>query len=140
MKKFFIVIAVFLILISSKQVKNDFSLLDYFSGEYTAYTESARSENCLNLGFCYMQDEKVEESELLGESLKVYNFEPIDALKTLKAKLVKTEYLENGTTVIYAYTTLIKEKVEIENKNVNIQIAQNDDYSIIGWPLILGSY
>ena len=33
-----------------------------------------------------------------------------------------------------------KEKVEIENKNVNIQIAQNDDYSIIGWPLILGSY
>ena len=140
MKKFFIVIAVFLILISCKEVENNFTLLDYFSGEYTAYTKIAQSENCVNLGFCYMQDEKVEESKLVGESLKVYNFEPVEALKTLKAKLLKTEYLENGTTIIYAYTSLIKEKVEVENKNVNIQIAQNDEYSIIGWPLILGSY
>ncbi len=140
MKKFFIVIAMFLILISCKEVENDFTLLDYFSGEYMAYTETSKSENCVNLGFCYMQDEVVKENELVGESLKIYNFEPISALEKLNAKLVKTEYLENGTTIIYAYTNLIKEKVEVENKNVNIQIAQNDEYSIIGWPLILGSY
>ena len=140
MKKFFIVIAVFLILISCKEVENDFTLLDYFSGEYTAYTEIAVDSNCVNLGFCYMQDSVVDESELVGESLKVFNFEPISALKKLNAKVIKTEYLEDGTTIIYAYTNLIKEKVEVENKNVNIQIAQNDEYSIIGWPLILGSY
>ena len=140
MKKFLIIISMFLVLICSRDAKNDFTLLDYFSGEYSAYTETSQSENCINLGFCYMQDEVVKENELVGESLKIYNFEPISALEKLNAKLVKTEYLDNGTTVIYAYTNLIKEKVEVENKTVNIQIAQNDEYSIIGWPLILGSY
>ena len=140
MKKFFIVIVMFLVLISSKNAENNFTLLDYFSGEYTAYTEEQISNNCVNLGFCYMQDKNVESRFLVGESLKIVNFEPINALKKLNAKIVKTEYLEDGLVVIYAYTILIKEKVEIDNKNVNIQIAQNDDYSIIGWPLILGSY
>ena len=140
MKKFFIVIVMFFVLISSKNMENNFTLLDYFSGEYTAYTEEQVNDNCINLGFCYMQDKNVERSFLVGESLKIVNFEPINALKKLNAKIVKTEYLEDGLVVIYAYTNLIKETVEIDNKNINIQIAQNDDYSIIGWPLILGSY
>ena len=49
MKKFLIVIAVFLVLICSKNVENDFTLLDYFSGEYTSYTEEIESEESLNL-------------------------------------------------------------------------------------------
>ena len=140
MKKFFVVIAVFLVLICTKEVKNDFTLLDYFSGEYTTYSQTAQGENCVNLGFCYMQNEIIEKENLIGESLKISNFEPIDALKQLNAKVVKTEYLDNGTIVIYAYSSLIKDKVEVDNKNVNLQIAQYENYSIIGWPLILGSF
>ena len=140
MKKFFIVIVMFLLLISSKNMENNFTLLDYFSGEYISYSEQRENSNSVNLGFCYMQGDGVDKTKLIGESLKIFNFEPVDALKKLNAKVVKTEYLDNGLVVIYAYTNLIQEKVEIDNKNVNIQIAQNDDYSIIGWPLILGSY
>lgn len=140
MKKILIVIALFLILIGSRNVENEFSLLDYFSGEYTAYTEKAIGEACVDLGFCYMQNSSVNESELIGESLKIENFEPSSALDVLNAKVVKTEYLDNGTVIIYAYSNHITNSVEVENQKVNLQIAHNDEYSVIGWPLILGSF
>lgn len=140
MKKFFIIISLFLVLIGSKEVKNDFTLLDYFSGEYTSYTEQAINNSSINHGFCYEQNIIVEEGKLVGESLKVFNFEPVAALEKLKAKVIKTEYLEDGLTVIYAYTSLINESVDVDEKKVNIQIAQNDEYCVIGWPLILGSF
>ena len=54
--------------------------------------------------------------------------------------LKKVEQLETGATIIYAYTDKIKKNVTIENQKVNIQIAIYPNYSIIGWPLILGSY
>ena len=72
--------------------------------------------------------------------MKITNFEIGNALKVLNAHVVKTECLENGSTVIYAYSNLIQEKVEVENKFVNLQIVENEEYCIIGWPLILGSY
>ena len=140
MKKFFIVIVMFFVLICSNNAEKDFTLLDYFSGEYTAYTEQSYNSCDLNLGFCYMQNAHVDKNKLIGESLIIYNFEPIHALKTLKASLVKTEVLDCGTTVMYAYTSMIKDNVKIENKKVNIQIAHYDDYTVIGWPLILGSF
>ena len=138
MKKFFVVVILFMILISGVSLKSNFSLLNYFSGEYTVYT-STKGKESVNLGFCYMSTNVLTEN-VIGESVKIENFEPISGLKTLKAKIVKTEYLENGTTVIYAYTNLINDSVKIENKKVNIQVAHKDEYSIIGWPLILGSF
>lgn len=138
MKKFFIVIIMFLILASSFQTR-DFSLLDYFDGDYTAYTEISTNENSVDLGFCYMQRNLENKKYLVGESLKVYNFEIGSALSKLKAKVVKTEVV-NDEVVIYAYTSLIKDNVKVENKLVNLQIASKNDYSVIGWPLILGSF
>ena len=140
MKKFLIVIAVFLVLVGSKNVEKDFTLLDYFAGEYTSYTHEQTSETDLNLGFCFMQENKSVNIGLVGESLKIYNFEPIDALKKLNAKLVKTEYVGSGLVVLYAYTNKIKDSVELDAKKVNLQIANCDEYSIVGWPLILGSF
>jgi hypothetical protein len=140
MKKFLIVICLVLVLISSKNVENDFTLLDYFSGEYSSYTDSAIGETSLNLGFCFEQSEVVDKNELIGEKVKLYNFEPIDALKKLKANIVKTEYLDSGLIVIYAYTNLINNSVDFEDKKVNLQIAQTDSVTVIGWPLILGSF
>ena len=117
---------------------SSFSLLDYFYGDYRVYT-STELEDSLNLGFCYMSNSKAQKN-VVGESLKINNFEPVSALKTLKAKMIKTEHLEDGTTVLYAYTNLIDKTVEVENKKVNLQIACKDDFCVIGWPLILGSF
>jgi len=138
MKKFVVVIVVFLIMLSGVETKSDFSLLDYFSGEYTAYTSKGLDDS-VDLGFCYMNVHPVD-SEVVGESMVILNFEIGSALDKLNANVVKTEYLLDGTTIIYAHTNLIKEKVEIEGKKVNLQIATKEDRSVIGWPLIIGSY
>ena len=139
MKKFVVVMFVFIVLLSCVNTNTQFSLLDYFSGEYTVYTSSDDNEKAVNLGFCYM-DSKPSQNHVIGESMVIENLELGSALKSLNARVVKTEYLEDGTTVIYAYTNLIREQIKIEGKCVNLQIANKNNRFVIGWPLILGSY
>lgn len=129
----------FIIILNGVNYKTEFTLLDYFSGEYTAYTSQKTGEDCVDLGFCYMNSQKVE-GDVIGESMEIYNLEVGAALSALNARVIKTEYLEDGSTVIYAFTTLIEDKVSVDGENVNLQIASKDDRFIIGWPLIMGSY
>ena len=138
MKKLLIVATLFIILINANDVK-PFSLLDYFEGEYYAYTESRLSSDSINLGMCYMTESAVSIKDVVGESIKVYNFEPISALDELNARLIKTEQVE-GATIFYAYSHLVDRSVNVFGTKCNIQIAYYDDYSIIGWPMILGSF
>ncbi len=139
MKKFVVIIVIFLVVINAKNNQVDFSLLNYFSGNYTAYSSTDKNGNSLNLGFCYMSQVPVPK-DMVGESMEIENLEVGSALKTLKAKVVKTEFLDDGTTVIYAFTNLIKDKVKVGGQNVNLQIAEKENTFIIGWPLILGAY
>lgn len=139
MKKLAIITIVFLIIMTASQTNISFSLLDYFSGEYTAYTETEETSKAIDLGFCYMNSQPVSKN-LVGESIKIENLEVSSALKTLNARVIKTEYLDDGTTIIYAFSNLISDHVNVCGENVNLQIAQKEDCFIIGWPLILGSY
>ncbi len=129
----------FLIVLSAVQTKSNFTLLDYFSGDYKVYTSNINGEDCVNLGFCYMGSTPGEDC-VIGECITIDNLEVASALSTLKARVVKTEYLEDGTTIIYAHTGLIQEVVEVSGARVNLQIATRENRSVIGWPLILGSY
>ena len=138
MKKLAIVFIVFLIILNGVQTKK-FTLLDYFSGDYTAYTSLNKSSNATNLGFCYMYTTPNVDN-IIGESIIVENLEVESAINSLKARVVKTEYLDDGTTVIYAYSSLIDEKVEVSEGYVNLQLAIKNDRTVIGWPLILGSF
>ena len=139
MKKIIAVIIMFLVVLNSSRNESDFSLLRYFSGEYVAYTSVDGGEECINLGFCYVNTTRVEDC-VIGESITIEDCEVSTALSKLNARVIKTEYLDNGTTVIYAFSNLINEKVNVFGRNVNIQIAIKDDITIIGWPLILGSF
>lgn len=137
MKKLIIAIFIFIFLLSGQKA-NNFSLLNYFDGEYSAYT-SSKEYGGTNLGICYMtQSKKVKDK--IGESLIIKNFEAGAAIKTLQAKIVKTEYLPTGATVIYAYSNLIPKSIKQNSKDVNLQIACYDDYVVIGWPVIIGSF
>lgn len=140
MKKFLVVAILFLILITGADNKRAFTLLDFFDGEYYAYTETQIFEDSVDLGFCYMNNKVIENEELKGESMVVYNFEPYAALNALSAKIIETEYLEDGSVVMYAYSPLIRETVKFGNKRVNLQICHKNEYSVVGWPLILGSF
>ena len=132
-----IAVFIFIFLLSGQKASN-FSLLDYFDGEYSAYTSSCEYGGT-NLGICYMTQSKKVKNKM-GESLVIKNFEAGDAIKTLQAKVVKTEYLPTGATVIYAYSNLIPKSIKQSNKDVNLQIACYDDYVVIGWPVIIGSF
>jgi len=140
MKKMLICFAIFIILLSGAIENKEFSLLDYYSGDYVSYSSCALNEKSIFTGSCYINFSKSDKNEKIGESITVKNFEPSAALKELKADVVKTEYLNSGATVIYAYSKLIPQNVEIENEKVNLQIAYYETHSVIGWPLILGSF
>ena len=135
MKKIILIIAIANILFYNMQ-PTDFTLKDYFSGEYYCYTTA--DVKGLNLGFCSAST--LNTTNKIGESIKIKNLEIDSALNTLNAVVVNTEYLNDGTVIIYAYTKLINQKVELNNTNVNIQLATNGTDTTIGWPLILGSF
>jgi len=127
----------FLIIWSGKSEK-EFSLSNYYTGEYICYTSTPTSEESINLGAYYLNRNKTK--NVKGESVKIENFEPASAIEELNAKVVKTECLENGATIIYCYTNKIPTSINLFNQKVNLQIAHYADYSVIGWPLILGSF
>ena len=139
MKKILLVLIMLLVILYGVDNEKDFCLKDYFSGEYVVYSSTDLDVSSVNLGFCYINSEK-SSGDILGESMTIKDLEVGDALSKLNARVVKTEYLEDGTIVIYAYSSLIKEKVEVFGEYVNLQIATRKDVSIVGWPLILGSY
>lgn len=139
MKKIIIVSLIFLIILSGAKTENNFTLLNYFSGDYTCYTSSENGEDCVDLGFCYMNS-KPKTENVIAESMVIENLEVGKALSVLNARVVKTEYLEDGTSIIYAHTILINDSVETSGGRVNLQIATRDERSVIGWPLIMGSY
>lgn len=137
MKKIWIMIFIFIFLLTGQSNK-EFSLLEYFDGDYSAYVTTAEYGGT-NLGACYMTSNKKTKNRI-GESMVIQNFEVGSALRTLQAKVIKTEYLPTGATVVYAYTKAIKNSVKVDDKTVNIQIACYDDYVVIGWPVIMGSF
>ncbi len=138
MKKWFCIIAVFVIVLSGGRSTNNFSFNDYFSGDYFCYTENKIADESIDLGPFY-ETAEVHTADPLGESMIIENFEPISALETLDADLVSTEVV-GSAVVMYAYSPLIKEYKIVAGNKVNLQIATYETYSVIGWPLILGSF
>ena len=138
MKKFIFFIVISIILISSKHNSQQFSLNNYFNGTYYCYTNTA-TNNSVDLGFCNLSTKQEKPNIIIGESIKVENLEIGTAIKELKAKVIKTEYL-NNQTIIYAFSPLIKTNIILNNKKVNLQISIKNNISTIGWPLILGSF
>ena len=137
MKKIWIMIFIFAFLLAGQKVK-DFSLLNYFDGEYVAYTNS-NNFGGTNLGICYMTENKKVKSKI-GESMVIKNFEAGAAIKSLQAKVIKTEHLPTGASVIDAYSNLIPQHISVDGQKSNLQIACYEDYVVIGWPAILGSF
>ena len=70
----------------------------------------------------------------------VFNKDEIDLGKILeKVNIIEEEIIEDNFT-IYGIAQGLSFSTFVNNKKVNIQIAQNDDFVIIGSPIILGCY
>jgi len=130
MKKIFILLILLtILLLNSYTTKPDFSFSNYFNvGTLTQYTD----ENMKNLKY---------KKSILGESIYFTNLNVENALNKLKAKIQFTEYIANkDLSILYCTSPLINKNVKVKNKSVNLQIAITEEYVVIGWPLILGSF
>lgn len=140
MKKIIISVLIMLLFSCNLNTTKNFSLLDYFNGDYTSYSKEYVNNKSIDLGFCYMNNFRISQNIIVGESIKIKDLEVASALKDLQASVVKTETLQDNTIIIYAYTKLINSTKQVDNKNVNLQFAITPHYVVVGWPLILGSY
>ena len=145
MKKVIVVLILSLLFACSVFVKpKEFSLQNYFdAGLLHIYTSRPINETSIALANTYISTSSkgIKKGDILGESLYFNNLEIGSAIKKLKAKVKFTEYLDNqNLTIIYAYTNLISKYEMVNNVKINLQISTCDEYSIIGWPLIYGSF
>ena len=60
-------------------------------------------------------------------------------IKKLKIEILSKQDLDN-IIVIEGYSPLINKSIYINNENINIQIAFNNNKITVGYPLILGSF
>ena len=62
-----------------------------------------------------------------------------DIIDKLGAKICFEQKLEDGISY-YGYVRGLDKSVDIQNKEINVQIVSNKDNIIVGFPLIMGSY
>ncbi len=82
-----------------------------------------RLDNTLGVAYIYPKDDK-RIDELIDK---------------FSAKIHYSQSLEDGVTY-YGYCKGLDKSVEIDGKEINIQIVSNKDNIIVGFPLIMGSY
>ena len=138
MKKIIVLILLLAILvISGIEKKGEFSFASYFDyGELTIFRQSSGEVEILPNITTYKNDKAI-----LGESMFFENVEVDTLLKTLSANILCTEQVvEENLTILYCYSPNIPKIVSFNNFNINLQVATTDDYTVIGWPMILGSF
>ena len=144
MKKICIILIIVLLFGCSFFVNpKQFNLRSYFNnGILHIYTRQPINETSIPISNLYMStSSRGANKQIIGESLYFENLEVGSALNTLKAKVKFTEYLEaQNLTIIYAYTKIIPKYEIVNNTKINLQISTCEQYSVIGWPLIYGSF
>ena len=145
MKKIIIILILCMLFACSIFIRpNEFSLKNYFnSGTLHIYTTHPINETSIQLTNSYISTSRkgATNKDIIGESLYFDNLEVGSAIKTLKAKIKFTEFIkEQNLTIIYAYTLLIPTSKIIDNIKINLQISTCNEYSVIGWPVIYGSF
>ena len=74
-----------------------------------------------------------------GESLLVLGVSPKDILEELNAKIIFTENVCGGQN-IYAYSNKLKNRIMLNGGVVNLQIFVSSEKTVIGTPMIFGSF
>jgi len=145
MKKIIVILILTLTFACSIFIKpKEFSLKNYFdSGLLHIYTNRPINETSIAITNIYMSTSTkgITKGDIVGESLYFTNLEVSSAITKLKAKVKFTEYIEEqNLTLIYAYSNLISKYEMVNNVKINLQISTCSEYSVIGWPLIYGSF
>lgn len=138
MKKILIFIVLLVIVILNfAYVKKDFSLRDYFpEGQITIFSNIQDCDNQEIIKDVYITQNR---NSVIGESVFLKNFEIGQILKILSAKVLSVEYLDD-LTILFCKTDKISKLVKHNGQKINLQIASCEDYTVVGWPMILGGF
>lgn len=138
MKKILIFIIMLIIVIfNCAYIKKDFSLRDYFpEGQITIYSNIADCDNQQIVQDVYITHNR---NSVIGESVFLKNFETDQILKILGAKVMSVEYVDE-LTILFCRTDKISKLVEHSDQKINLQIASCEEYTVVGWPMILGAF
>ncbi len=118
--------AVICLMLSAVAVRLYFARLDNFvGGKYTAFDKNDE-EISVSISKGY------ERADISGDTVK-------SVIETLKARIIKTENV-GDITVIYAYSPMILKSVKLHGVTINLMIAKTSDRTVVGSPLIKGSY
>ena len=129
-----------------------FGLENYFAGEYAFYStdlvESPLVTRRQELGFSFIYFTRSEDAAELrrlftridGESITLdIKQSTSEILKKLQARQVSRDRIGDLTT-IYAYSPKVPTYIIVDGERINIQIAQANNRTLIGFPIILGSF
>lgn len=100
-----------------------------YVGNYSSTAKIIATDN-LKIKFLYLKT---------GESVLVLDLSKEEILQDLNAKVVFTETTIEGVN-IYAYSDKLKNKIQLNGETVNVQIFYNDTKTVIGTPIIFGSF
>lgn len=125
MKKIFILLILLcIVLLNCYNNQSEFTLSNYFqTGKITKYIDEERCNT------------------LIGESIYLDTIEIDSALNNLNATIKFAEYIaDKDLTILYCNSPLINKTIVVKAETINLQIALTDEYTVIGWPMILGSF
>ena len=154
MKKFIALVAICLGLLFLQNSYSLSSVSASYEGTYTFYTlenfedEQVEVIQCGN-GFLVSCDNQVATeiyTELDKELLQGESFCFDGDLQDIYQLLYKLNVTETSIEqvediyIIYGYSSMLGNSVEVDGEKINIQIALREDIITVGTPLILGSY
>ena len=126
MKRFCVFVGVICLMLSAIAVRLYFCRLNVFlGGEYTSFSRSDEVDN-VSISKYY------ERVDMDGDRF-------CEVVEKLKCNIIKKEEVD-GITVVYAYSPYLLKSVFLFSRTVNIMIALTDSKTIVGAPLIKGSF
>ena len=140
MKKLLILLVVFLM--SLAYYTNSFIvMIKEYDPVYSIYIAKENIKTEYDLSFSQALHKKFISGETAGQSARFQggSSDVKELIKRLDIKVVDEQNLAN-IKIIYGFSPRLGKPVIINNKKVNIHIAQRCAIITVGTPLILGSY
>ena len=126
--------------------------LNYTNAVSTYYTNSevnVKNATVIKNGNSYLVQSDIKNCESLKKEIENIQGQSISLNGTysdylfIKEKLLDSTIIEEelyNIKTCYGYNNKLTKSVKIDNKNINIQVAFNNNKIVIGSPVILGSY
>ncbi len=105
-------------------------------GEYTLYTDGIQRENDLSYTECLLKSMTTDEKGITLRIKEGIGYENI--VRNLKAEEKFVEKTSDSI-LIYYYTPYLKNYVKLKDYRINLQICINNEYTVVGTPLVYGS-